>query len=234
MLPSMGGVRAEIVLLTTNEKLEGEIVVTYDRGILFREKQGSPGRYYPYEEVSRVYTKDGLLYYLMPRGATRPKTRRLDFFPLAKILLPRDTMKAPHPHVRLPRGEAVEATCAGAADAVTIILGGGARVHLLGLAPPPKSAGTRAARKAMKFTESKVKGKTVLLYPGPQSGENAMRTDAYVVVDNRLLNAELLQNGWARVESRGTRHPYQEAFRSLQRFAQNLKLGMWASSAPED
>ena len=76
---------AEIVLLQNGERLEGQIIITYEKGLLFREKETSPGRYYPYGEVSRIITSDGMLYYLMPRGK-EPTEKKPDFLSVGAFL----------------------------------------------------------------------------------------------------------------------------------------------------
>jgi len=219
---------AEILVLKSGEKMEGDVLLFYDKGILFREQAGSPGRYYPYSEVARISTNDDMLYYLMPRQKRGPSKRSFPFFPRTRILLPGKKSKAPIPVLRMPRGESVPVRCAGAEDAVTILLDGGARVRLLGLEPPPKSAGKRIAGKATGYVDSLVKGKEALLFPGPQGGASPEYAEAYVVVDNKLVNAETIENGWARVAAHAADHRYKEAFASLQKLAKNLGRGMWA------
>jgi len=227
---STGWAPAEMVLLKTGEKLEGDIVISYDRGILFREKPDAPGRYYGYDEVNRIFTKDGMLYYLMPRGAKPIKKSTFSLFPLTRIILPTKKIIAPIPYLIPPRGDSVEVSCSGAEDATTIILEGGTRVRLLGLAPPPRSAGNRMKRLATNYLSGRVKGKSALLFPGPQGPGSRAIAEAYVVVDNRLLNAEMLENGWSCAASLPPKHPYREAFVSLEKYAKNLGRGMWAGS----
>ena len=137
---------AEIVLLRNGERLEGQIIITYEKGLLFREKETSPGRYYPYGEVSRISTADGKLYYLMPRGNAPAEKKRDGFFPLARVLLPRRKKAAPIPRIELPEGVPVRVSCAGARDAATIELAGGGAVRLLGVAPFQKQIGRASCR----------------------------------------------------------------------------------------
>lgn len=223
---------AEIVLLKNGRRLEGRVVITYDRGVLFREKETTPGRYYPYDEVSRITTGDGMLYYLMPRGAAPKATSRSGFFPLARVLLSRGKRVAPIPHLEPPKGNPVRVACAGARDAVTLDLMGGGAVRLLGVAPPPASAGAAVARKAKRYLSGLVKGKEALLFPGPQSPEDRGMPQAYVLLDSAFLNGEMIQRGLACVAPLPASHRYREAFDSLQRYARNLSVGMWASETP--
>jgi len=224
--------RAEIVLLKNGKKLEGQIVITYDRGVLLREKETSPGRYYPYDEVSRIATEDGMLYYLMPRGTAPRAKGRSGFFPLARVLLPGGRKASPIPCLEVPKKNPIRVTCTGARDAVTLDLNGGGTVHLLGLAPPPESAGKALTRKAARYLSERVKGRDVFLFPGPQSPENRGQPQAYVVSDGKLLNGEMIERGWARTAPLPAVHRYREAFDSLQRYAKNLGLGIWAAKKP--
>jgi endonuclease YncB( thermonuclease family) len=224
---STGGACAEMLLLKTGEKLDGDIIISYDRGVMFRERPEKPGRYYPYDEVARIYTKDGMLYYLMPRSADAHKKPVFSPFPSTRIILPTEKKIAPVPYVTLPRGDAVEVACSGAEDATTILLEGGTRVRLLGLAPPPRSAGKMMKRLAADYLSKRVAGKTVRLFPGPQSSGSRKIAEAYVVMDNDLLNAELIENGWSCASSSPKKHPYKEAFISLEKYAKNLDRGMW-------
>lgn len=227
---STGRARAETLLLKTGEKLDGDIIISYDRGIMFRERPETPGRYYSYDEVTRIYTKDGMLYYLMPRGKKANKKNPFRSFPLTKIILPTEKKIAPIPYVILPRGDAVEVACSGAEDATTIVLEDGTRVRLLGLAPPPRSAGKGMKRLAMDYLSKRVAGKTARLFPGPQcSGPNKI-AEAYVVIDHKLLNAEMIEDGWSCAGPLPEEHPYKEAFASLEKYAKNLGRGIWGSS----
>jgi len=231
-VPPASVARAEIVLLKNGTRLAGDIVITYDKGLLFREKEGSPGRYYPYDEVSRITTADGILYYLMPRGGAPPPEKRSGFFPLARMLLSRGKKSAPIPCLEPPKGEAVRVDCEGADDAVTLVLKGGGRVRLLGVDPPPPSLGAEAARRATRYAADRVRGREVLLFPGPQSAERAGHPEAYVSLDRRLLNGEMIEKGWACASPLPPAHPYREAFDSLQRYAKNLGFGIWGPRAP--
>ena len=223
---------AETLFLKTGEKLKGDIVISYDRGVMFRERPETPGRYYSYDEITRIFTEDGLLYYLMPRSVTTQKKNSFSSFPLTRIILPSNKKIAPIPYVTLPRGEAVEVTCSGAEDTTTIILEGGTRVRLLGLAPPPRSMGKRMQRLATDQLSKRVAGKTARLFPGPQGSGTSEIAEAYVVIDNKLLNAEMIEDGWLRTTPLHDEHPYKEVFTSLEKYARNLGRGMWASSFP--
>ncbi len=217
---------AEIVLLKSGEKLEGDIIISYNKGLLFREKEGATGRYYPYEEVNRVCTNDGKLYYLMPRK-TKLKKKKFSLFPFATILIPSKKEIAPTPYITPPSGEAIEVGCVGAPDPVTIELKGGAKVRLLGLATP-KEAGAKMSGKALSELSKRVKDKRALLFPGPQDPKDPGVAAAYIVIENDFLNAALLEDGWACVSPSPKRHPYKESFASLQRYAKSLHRGFWA------
>lgn len=227
---STGRARPETLLLKTGEKLEGDIVISYDRGIMFRERPETPGRYYSYDEVTRIYTKDGLLYYLMPRGGAARKKTSFSSFPLTRIILPSNKKIAPIPYVTLPKGDAVAVACSGAEDATTIILEDGTRVRLLGLAPPPRSMGKRIQRLTTDHLSKRVAGKTARLFPGPQGAGSSEIAEAYVVIDNKFLNAEMIEDGWLRTTPLRDEHPYKEVFTSLEKYARNLGRGMWADS----
>jgi endonuclease YncB( thermonuclease family) len=218
---------AEVVLLKSGETLEGDIIVYHNRGVLLRESKGSPGRYYAFEEIRRITTKDGMLWYLMPRAARPAKESHFGGFPLTRMLTPHRKRVAPVPYLIPPRGDAVEVTCEDAEDAVTIRLQGGARVRLLGLDPPPKWAGRSMERRATEYLSSRVKGKPTLLFPGPQSSAAGEIPESYVVVDKSLVNAGMLENGWATAAASPHEHPYREAFLSLQKYAITLQRGIW-------
>lgn len=226
------GACAETLLLKTGEKLKGDIVISYDKGVMFREKPEKPGRYYSYDEVARIYTEDGLLYYLMPRSAKSDKKISFNAFPLTRIILPNQKRVAPTPYITLPRGEAVEVACSGAEDATTVALEDGTRVRLLGLAPPSRSMGKRVQRLAVDHLSKRVAGKTARLFPGPQGSGISEIAEAYVVIDNKFLNAEMIEEGWSRTSPLRDDHPYKEVFASLEKYARNLGRGIWSGSLP--
>ena len=220
---------AEILILKSGERLAGDVIVCHRRGVIFREKPGATGRYYPYDEISRIATRDGLLYYLMPRSSGRKERTSSGFFPTARRL-DEQRAAAPVPYVTPPTGEAVRVLCTGVADPVTIILEGGARVRLLGLAPPPE---TSAARGEAKDTlESLVGGKTVLLFAGPQDPRGAPTPEAYVVCGSTFVNADMIERGLALPAARPVEHPYARAFASLARFAMTFRHGLWEQAIP--
>lgn len=222
---------AETLLLKSGEKYTGEIIITYNKGILFREREGAPGHYHNFDEVSRISTEDGLLYYLMPRSTIREKKGKIALFPFARTLRIGTKHVAPTPYVTLPVGTPVRVKCIGVEDAVTLELDKGITVRLLGLSPPPASAGEKTGRDAADYLSGKVKGKELLLFPGPQGARGAREisdADAYVVADNELVNAAMLARGWARVADSPGKHPYKAAFISLEKFARGLGRGFWA------
>lgn len=221
-LSSAGG---EILLLKNGEKLVGDVVVAHDRGVSFRAQEGAPGRYYPFEEVARISTGDGVLYYLMPRG--KKKKSNIPFFPKTSMILPRLSNVPLVPYLSPPQGDPVEANCSDAEDAVTLLLEGKTRVRLLGLAPPPPAAGAKVARKAREYLSSRVRGRGVQLFPGPQGHGESPHPEAYVLIGNAMLNAEMIEKGWACVSTSPPEYRYREAFLSLQKMARNLHCGMW-------
>jgi len=231
---SLGAMSAasEIVLLKSGERREGEIVIYHNRGVLLRESQGSPGRYYPFDEIRRVATADGMLWYLMPRSSRPPEERRFGDFPLTRLLTPIRKTVAPTPCLVPPQGESVEVACEDAEDPVPIRRRGGAKIRLLGLDPPPECAGKGMERKAKAYLSSRVRGKDALLYPGPQGGDSEGIPEAYVVVDRGFVNAGVIEHGWAIAAAAPPAHPYREAFLALQKFAMTLQRGIWSAARP--
>jgi endonuclease YncB( thermonuclease family) len=55
---------------------------------------------------------------------------------------------------------------------------------------------------------------------------------AYAVLGGKLLNGEMIERGWACASPFPAAHRYREAFDSLQRYAKNLGLGIWATAHP--
>ena len=125
----------------------------------------------------------------------------------------------------------VRVACSGARDAATIEIMGGGAVRLLGIAPPPGPAGKSLAVKAARYLSSRVKGREVLRYPGPQCAGGPGTPAAYAVLAGALRNAEMLERGWARVSPLPASHRYRAAFDSLQRYARNFGFGFWAAGA---
>jgi len=132
--------------------------------------------------------------------------------------------------------EVQQRRCIRVKDGDTIVLDGGETVRLIGINTPetkdPRKPVEYFGKEASAFTKRMAEGKTVTLafdQANAATGfkDKYQRTLAYVFLeDGRLLNAEILRQGYGQVESR---FPFakREEFRGLERKAREQQRGLW-------
>lgn len=123
-------------------------------------------------------------------------------------------------------------------DGDTIRLDDGTRVRLIGVDTPEVSHPDRPNMKpepfgpeATEFTRQLVDGRDVRLEFDRERFDPYQRVLAYVYVDDRLLNEELILAGFSRAETRFPfKHTMKKRFREAELDAKVAKRGMWAVS----
>ena len=118
-------------------------------------------------------------------------------------------------------------------DGDTLLLEGGARVRLLGVDTPETKHPSRPVEplglEAAEFVRRQVEGRDVTLRFDRERRDAYQRILAYVYVDDRLLNEELIRAGYSRAE---THFPYSEQmkrrFREAEADARDARRGGWA------
>lgn len=80
---------------------------------------------------------------------------------------------------------------------------------------------------AEQFTRSKLNGKTITLELDRQARDKYRRLLAYVYLDGRRFDDELLRQGFARLMVIRPNGTYAKAMLSLQLKAQQLRVGLW-------
>ena len=117
-------------------------------------------------------------------------------------------------------------------DGDTVVLVGGERVRYIGVDTPelhhPKKNVQPYAREAMEFNRRLVEGQKVRLEMDVEPKDKYGRTLAYVYLeDGRLVNAELLKEGYAQLLTIPPNVRYVDLFTGLQRQAREAKRGLW-------
>lgn len=92
---------------------------------------------------------------------------------------------------------------------------------------PPNS---EIFKEAVAYQKKIMEGKVVHLVFGKKRYDNKGRLMAYVYLGKDVfVNAELIMNGYARVNIEKPNTEYQTLFRRLQKFARKSMLGIWSS-----
>lgn len=139
---------------------------------------------------------------------------------------PVDTLPAPGTPVRVVR----------AVDGDTLLLEGGCRVRLIGVDTPeskhpdrpPEPLGAQAAR----YTEERVAGREITLTYDRERFDAYHRVLAFVTIDGRLLNEDLILEGYSRaVTSFPYRSDFQRRFRKAEELARQEQRGIWGLPA---
>lgn len=112
-------------------------------------------------------------------------------------------------------------------DGDTIVLADGRRIRYIGINTPER--GEPFWREAKDYNVRKVGGKVVTLEFGPLREDKYGRTLAYVFVGGEMVNAQLLQAGWAHLFVLEPIH-YYHTFRRLQEEARAEGVGIWGKN----
>lgn len=117
------------------------------------------------------------------------------------------------------------------ADGDTIKLVNGEFVRYIGIDTPemhyPKGPAEYLAKEAKEFNEKLVANKVVRLQFDAQRRDRYKRLLAYVYVDDTLVNARLLEEGYARIFTFPPNIKYADEFLKLQNKAREEKRGLW-------
>lgn len=122
-------------------------------------------------------------------------------------------------------------------DGDTLLMQGGTRVRLIGVDTPETKKENHPVEpwgpEATAFAEQFVAGGDVRLTYDGQRRDQYGRTLAYVWVDDRLLNEELIRAGLGRAT---LQYPFsgemKQRFREAQEHARRQRLGIWSGSSP--
>lgn len=126
-------------------------------------------------------------------------------------------------------------SCERVIDGDTILLDRHERVRLIGVDTPetvhPSKPVEYFGKEASAFTRSMIEGRRVRLEYDWQRQDRYGRTLAYVFLeDGRLLNAEIIRQGYGHAYTRFPFHRMEE-FRGLEREARENGRGLWAPAA---
>ncbi len=118
-------------------------------------------------------------------------------------------------------------------DGDTLVLEGDIRVRLIGVDTPetvhPNQPPEPGGAEATEFTRHRVEGRRVELTFDRERLDRYGRHLAYVSVDGRMLNEELIRQGYGRAT---LQYNYSSAmkdrFRAAQELAQQERLGIWS------
>ena len=122
-------------------------------------------------------------------------------------------------------------------DGDTLLLETGHRVRLIGVNTPEMTHADQPSepfgREASKFTRSLAEGKRVRLEYDRERRDEYRRILAYVFVNDRLLNAAIIEAGFSRAE---TRFPYRadrkRLFEDAESVARAASRGLWSERLP--
>jgi micrococcal nuclease len=116
-------------------------------------------------------------------------------------------------------------------DGDTLELSTGQKVRLIGVDTPdtkdPRQPVQALGKDASAFTTQLVEGKHVRLEFDVQRLDQNQRLLAYVYVGDVMLNAELVQQGYAQVAAFAPNVKHQGLFLKLQREAREARRGLW-------
>lgn len=141
------------------------------------------------------------------------------------------------PAVVIPSASAAQAQVARIIDGDTIdvfIEGQTYRVRYTGIDTPETVHPTRGVepygKEASERNRQLVEGKTVMLKKDISETDRFGRLLRYVYVDDVMVNAQLVAEGYARVSTFPPDVKYAEDFVALERDARENRVGLWADS----
>ncbi|WP_417851407.1 thermonuclease family protein [Thalassoglobus sp.] len=118
-------------------------------------------------------------------------------------------------------------------DGDTLLIDGDRRVRLIGVDTPetkhPKLPPQPFGDEATQFTVDMVEGRTVQLVFDKERYDRYQRILAFVFVDDRFLNEELVAAGLATAEPRYRyRDDFKKRFIEAEKIAKEKRLGIWS------
>ena len=136
-----------------------------------------------------------------------------------------------------PVGKSAEAEVIRVVDGDTaqMELGGGSEegVRFIGVDTPESVAPGQPVecfgKKASRFTTGLIEGERVTLEFGAERRDAYDRLLAYVYLDDRFVNAELVRLGYARTLEIAPNVDHADTFARLQKSAANAGLGLWGA-----
>ena len=105
------------------------------------------------------------------------------------------------------------------------------KVRFIGMDTPEMSQGTAGQRASDALAGFVAVGDTVQLEPDAQTHDRYGRTLAYLWRSGRMLNWEMVRQGWAVAYSVPPNVQYGESFIKAERAAREEEKGLWASNA---
>jgi endonuclease YncB( thermonuclease family) len=124
-----------------------------------------------------------------------------------------------------------EGTIESVASPVTVVLSGGRRITLEGVVLFEGDTGAEST----KYLEQTVVGKFVNIAVSEKKSLGSDIIYGYIFLDkNRLINAELVQNGFMRAADVNNPHQYSDLFDRLEKKARETRLGLWKKIAEQE
>ena len=120
-------------------------------------------------------------------------------------------------------------------DGDTIVIdynGTDEKIRLIGVDTPEsvhpnESKNTEEGMKTSNYTKQRLTGKMVTLELDVQERDKYGRILAYVYIDGKMYNKELLEMGYAKVTTYPPNVKYVEEFKKIQEKARENKVGLW-------
>lgn len=128
-----------------------------------------------------------------------------------------------------PVSAADEVLCTRVIDGDTIRVSGGERVRYIGIDAPEMQPVEAWAEAATAANRELVEGRTVRLELDVQERDRYGRVLAYVWVDGRLVNEELVRLGCARASTYPPNVRHQERLLAAEREARAAGRGLWGA-----
>jgi micrococcal nuclease len=126
---------------------------------------------------------------------------------------------------RVVSGQTIEAQLAS--DSTEIVQ----RVRLIGISAPLREQSPWGER-AQQRLEKLANDRKVILEFDAERKDNSDRLLAYVWLDNRLINAQMIEEGYVLAESLPPNVKYEKEFELNQRKARLLEVGIWDTRNP--
>jgi micrococcal nuclease len=170
----------------------------------------------------------------------RPTLHLLPTWPVIGLVLLCVVLAARSRTTPLPPGSTLPAPqethrVARVIDGDTLLLGNGIRVRLLGVDTPETNHPDRPVEpwglEAKAFTQQLVEGRDVRLEYDRERLDQYRRVLAYVWIEDRLLNEELIRHGLSAAETGfPIRSDRQRRFRNAEEAARAEQMGIWSPS----
>ena len=177
------------------------------------------------------WVDEGGIYHFYEKGAAPAPAVEAPPPPAVKILPGLHNTAKDDSWKGLPAPEVAEVKVKRIVSGDTLQLENGTKLKYIGIVFPPEFKGNHPLHQEAKdYQRRLLEGQTVHVLFGPQRTDDKGRTLGYVFIGTDMfVNADLVMNGYAKVQTESPNTEYRDLFLRLEDYARKNHFGLWKS-----